>query len=103
MKKKLLLTVLVMATLFTSCKNESENNNGVDNGTKADTEIAKTAEYGVELDDKEKIPAGDESDIATHSYFITASVDHFLHHALPQVAQQPELLHDVRLHALTHP
>ena len=34
--------------------------------------------------------------LATPSY-------HFLHHALPQVAQQPELLHDVRLHALTHP
>ena len=34
--------------------------------------------------------------LATPSY-------HFLHHALPQVAQQPELLHDVRLHALAHP
>ena len=68
MKKKLLLTVLVMATLFTGCKNESENNNGVDNGTKADTEIAKTAKYGVELDDKEKIPAGDEIIYSSSTY-----------------------------------
>ena len=68
MKKKLLLVVLVISTLFTGCQKESANDNSVDNGTQADTEIAKTAEYGVELDDKEAIPAGNEIVYSSSTY-----------------------------------